>query len=156
MRHFVAAVFTLALSPFAAMAKDCPDFTIEARNNLSYSEDDLWSERRHAVAAGGSVDLWGCARFDGVGFVALQPDFNVFLTRNNKDRMIRFKITGHDGCDTVLLINTPSGRWLFNDDDEGVDPAIRVTSAQTGRYDIWAGTFGPDICMATLQIEAFP
>lgn len=156
MRFFITAVLSLALSPLAAAAKDCPDFTIEARNDFSYSEDDLWSERRHVVAAGGSLDLWNCARFDGAGFVARQPDFSIFLTRNSKDRTIRFKVTGDDGCDTVLLINTPSGSWLFNDDDDGVDPAIRVRSAQTGRYDIWAGTFGPDLCTATLHVEAFP
>ncbi|MBR3371731.1 MAG: hypothetical protein IKG52_13975 [Rhodobacteraceae bacterium] len=156
MRFILSACVALAVSSSGAAAKDCPDFTIEARYDLSYSEDDLWSERTHSIAAGGSVELWNCSRFDGSGYVARQPDFNMFLTRNNKDRMIRFKVSGDEGCDTVLLINTPSGSWLFNDDDDGIDPVIRVRSAETGRYDIWAGTFGPDICMSTLHIEAFP
>lgn len=156
MRFIIAATVALALTPLGAAATQCPDFTLPAGKDLSYSEDDLWSERRHGVTAGGNLSLWNCPQFDAVGFVTRQPDFHVYLSSNTKDRKIRFKITGDDGCDTVLLINTPGAAWLFNDDDEGLDPVIRVRSAQAGRYDIWAGTFGPDACMATLHLEAFP
>lgn len=156
MRFIIAATVALAFVPLGAAATQCPDFALQAGKDLSYSEDDLWSERRHAVTAGGGLNLWKCSQFDGVGFVARQPDFNMYLSSNTKDRKIRFKISTDDGCDTVLLINTPGTIWLFNDDDDGVDPVIRVRSAQAGQYDIWAGTFGPDACTATLHIEAFP
>ncbi|MDD7970065.1 hypothetical protein [Roseinatronobacter alkalisoli] len=156
MRFIFVASVAFAFPAFGAAAMECPDFTLPATSELSYSEDDLWSERTHGVAAGGALDLWNCSLFDGAGHVSLRPDFNVQLTRNIKDRMIRFMITGDDDCDTVLLINTPDGSWLFNDDYDGVDPAVHVHSAPPGRYDVWAGTFGPDLCIGTLHIEAFP
>ncbi len=45
--------------------------------------------------------------------------------------------------DTTLVINAPDGRWYCNDDGgvNGSNPAVRFNSPQSGRYEIWVGTY---------------
>lgn len=139
-----------------SLAKDCPDFALYGAPELRYSDQDLWVEVRHQVTAGGSVDLADCGKIDGAGHVARRADFNLWLTENAGNRMIRFIVDSPANCDTVMLINTPSGAWLYNDDGDSIDPVIRVEAARAGRYDIWVGTYGSTTCPgATLRVESF-
>lgn len=66
-------------------------------------------------------------------------------------RALAFRV--HGSCDTVLLENDTGDSWLFNDDDSGVDPGIRIQGAREGVYDIRAGTFGPSVCPAQLVLR---
>ena len=44
---------------------------------------------------------------------------------------------------TTLVVNGPNGTWYCDDDggDNGLNPQLRFTPAQNGRYDIWVGTY---------------
>jgi len=45
--------------------------------------------------------------------------------------------------DTTLLINLPDGRWIANDDGGGnLNSMLRFDNPQSGRYDIYVGTYG--------------
>ena len=44
--------------------------------------------------------------------------------------------------DLVLVIRTPSGQVLCNDDADGRDPAVGVEGPASGVYAVWVGTFG--------------
>lgn len=43
--------------------------------------------------------------------------------------------------DLVLLVHTPGGAWLCNDDYVGSDPVVVAEGAQEGDYAVWVGTF---------------
>jgi len=45
-------------------------------------------------------------------------------------------------ADPVLVVRTPDGRWLCDDDSgEGLNSAISVADAPAGEYAVWAGSF---------------
>ena len=88
-----------------------------------------------------------------MGFVATAPDVTLNFTDNGAGRDLVVRVDGT--CDTLMLINDAAGGWHFNDDHEGIDPLIRLSAASEGIYDIWVGTFGGDLCDATLILETF-
>lgn len=145
----VALAAALALLPLAATA--CPDY-MQNGQLLSYSSDEAWSPRAHAVIAGGPIDLAACP-MPGYGHVAQAPDFTLTFTDNDAGRALEFRVEG--SCDTLMLVNDASAGWHFNDDDIGLDPRIRIESAPEGVYDIWVGTFGPETCSARFIVETF-
>ncbi len=86
--------------------------------------------------AGGPIET----KLGGVtAWVAKEPDFRLNYTAG------KFVLTIHASSkeDTTLLINTPDGKWVANDDrsDNDLDPLIKFEKPQSGRYDIWVGTF---------------
>lgn len=60
--------------------------------------------------------------------------------------------TTSDG-DTTLAVRAPNGEWFCNDDTDGLNPLVRFDDPQTGRYQIWVGTFGTETVPATLNIS---
>lgn len=61
-----------------------------------------------------------------------------------------------DSGDTTLLINTPTGDWLYNDDADGLGwgSGIAINNPSSGQYDIWAGSLSEgDYIDATLVIS---
>ena len=56
--------------------------------------------------------------------------------------------------DTTLLINTPGGRWYCDDDGGGeFNPLVTISDPESGRYDIWLGTYNDNMVQSTLQIS---
>jgi hypothetical protein len=56
--------------------------------------------------------------------------------------------------DTTLLINTPDGSWVCDDDGHtGTNPLVVLPKAAEGLYDIWVGTYSNDLSDATLFIS---
>jgi hypothetical protein len=86
------------------------------------------------VEAGGPIET----NLGGVtAWVAKAPDFKLTYTAGE------YPLTIHVECeeDTTLLINLPDGKWIANDDVNGLNPQLRFAKPQSGRYDIWVGTF---------------
>ncbi len=82
-------------------------------------------------------------------YVAKAPDFSLTYTKGNFPLIIR----AISKADTTLLINLPDGTWAANDDGGGgLNPLLRFANPQSGRYDIYVGTFGKDLAPATLII----
>jgi hypothetical protein len=87
------------------------------------------------VEAGGEINT----KLGGVAaWVAKAPDFKLFYTAGKYP----LTFTVESKADTTLLINLPDGKWVANDDGpEGLNPLLRFAKPQSGRYDIWVGTF---------------
>jgi hypothetical protein len=43
--------------------------------------------------------------------------------------------------DTVLMVRSPSGEWLCNDDSDGTNPALSLEPATPGVYHVWVGPY---------------
>jgi hypothetical protein len=90
------------------------------------------------VSSGGRIDasrLGGNCR----GFIANAPDVQVTYDAS----ILSLWVSVISTSDTTLVVNTPTGGWICDDDSGGdLDPSIHFTGAQSGVYDIWVGTYG--------------
>jgi len=96
-----------------------------------------------SVVAGGGIKT----ELGGVkATVARAPDFKLYYTaevRPDGSLPYPLRIYVESKRDTTLLINLPDGTWVANDDGGGnSNPLLRFGRPQSGRYDIWVGTFG--------------
>lgn len=87
------------------------------------------------VDAGGAVQT----NLGGVkAFVDKNPDFRLVYENAGK---FPLTIYVESQADTTLLVNDPDGKWLANDDTNGLNPQIKIAQPKSGRYEIWVGTF---------------
>ena len=86
--------------------------------------------------SGGSVDASTVAHGCN-GWIAGRPDH--VLELQTPFQFFRVFVTSES--DTTLVIRTPDGRWLCNDDTNGRNPAIDRPSWQRGRYLMWVGSY---------------
>jgi hypothetical protein len=145
------AIVALSFSATIASAS-CPDY---GQNGASYSfsSNDLYSERRLSVAAGGEIDLSTCQDAPGIGYVAEAPDFTIQYERSGSYDL---RIRSQGSCDTVLLVNDASGSWYWDDESgHGPDTQVVLNTPSSGYIDIWVGTYNDEICDATLLLETF-
>jgi hypothetical protein len=87
------------------------------------------------ITAGGSVEtrLGGCR-----AHVSTAPD----LTLRYRAGTLPLIVTASSRTDVVLLIRTPDGRYVCDDDSgEGTDARVTFERPQSGSYAIWVGTF---------------
>jgi hypothetical protein len=74
------------------------------------------------------------------GFATASSDYDVTYTAGGQD-LLRFYFVA-DTEDTTLIINAPDASWHCNDDAPGtIDPMIDFTNPESGRYDIWIGSY---------------
>lgn len=91
------------------------------------------------LQAGGDVDAFDAVGQDCRGFVTTAPDFNLTYQAGGLDLYLSASSNG----DTTLVVNAPDGSWWCDDDSAGnLNPGIRFDAPQSGRYDIWVGTYG--------------
>ena len=76
------------------------------------------------------------------GYVAEAPDFDLYYESGS----FPLHIWVESDSDTTLLINTPDGNWICDDDSgAGTDPYIAFRkNPPAGLYDIWVGSYGED------------
>lgn len=91
-----------------------------------------------SLQAGGDIS----ARRAGsscTGFITDAPDYRVFYTAGSLPLIISVA----SGADTTLVVNAPDGTFLCDDDGgvNGTNPSIRINNPQSGRYEIWVGTY---------------
>ena len=89
------------------------------------------------VVSGGSIDA---SRLGGNcnGFIAEAPDFQLTF----ESGILELWISVISSADTTLVINTPSGDWICDDDSGGdLDPSIHFPNSPSGVYDVWIGTY---------------
>ncbi|MCS7045616.1 MAG: caspase family protein [Gemmataceae bacterium] len=99
------------------------------------------------VVAGGNLRT----NLGGVNaFVAKAPDFSLYYEKGQFPLIFYVQSV----ADTTLLINLPNGTWVADDDSGGgLNPLVRIANPQSGRYDIFVGTFGKNPAPATLFIS---
>jgi hypothetical protein len=133
--------------------RDAPDHAAPAaygsrRLRAGFTPDPF----RRAVTAGGTVDASrvenGCS-----GFTAIAPSFELTYDAAGMPLAIR----ANADRDVTLMVNTPDGEWLCDDDGgEGTNAEIRLNAPRSGVYDIWVGVFGGGTAPAVLQITETP
>ena len=107
---------------------------------------DPWTK---SILAGGSSPA-SAAKAGCEGSVSSAPDIQIFFEPGDAD--LTFRVRASE--DTTLLINTPNGRFYCDDDGAGgVDPKVTITNPQSGRYDIWVGTYNGSMVQSTLEVS---
>ena len=138
-------------APPEPAAQVCPDWSLGgAEWQLGAGVSDS-----RQVVAGGNVNLFDRAQacsIEGHGYVAQAPDFTVYYEDASATGELTVSVMAD--CDTVLLVNDLNAAWLFNDDTNGLNPAVTIPAAASGRYDIWVGTYGPDLCQASISLAS--
>lgn len=155
IKHVAALAFFLG----ATGALACPDPSAWGEA-YDVTAKKLYEAHGLEVVAGGEAELSRCGvlasnhRGTPVGWVAGRPDFSITV-RELTGYAIEFRVESE--CDSVLLINTASGNWYYDDDDNGAgDPKIRLNRPSgDGIYDIWVGTYMPGNCQAQVILEMF-
>jgi hypothetical protein len=86
-----------------------------------------------------------------VGYLATpQPDYRVRYTAGTGRDLV---ITATSTSDTALLIRTPGGTWMCDDDSDQQNPRVVLAAPVTGAYHIWVATVGPEPAQATLGVS---
>lgn len=92
--------------------------------------------RMVSLQAGGDISaqsVGGCQ-----GFITTAPDVRLVFEAGS----LPLIISADSVADTTLMVNAPDGSWSCDDDGgEGANPSIRFNRPQTGRYEIWVGTY---------------
>ena len=76
------------------------------------------------------------------GYITSRPDVRLHYRAGDTFPLI---LSASSRADTTLVVNAPDGSWHCNDDG-GVgafNPSIRFGRPQSGRYEIWVGTYNP-------------
>lgn len=108
------------------------------------------------LAAGGDFDASN-VDFSCYGYVSEAPDYRLNYTAGGSGLGI---YTNAD-ADTTLLINTPDGQWLCNDDNlylENLNAGYYIDDPQSGEYNIWVGLYSEfdGLSDALLAITEYP
>lgn len=101
-----------------------------------------------AVTAGGPIAAGfvseGCS-----GMVAVAPSFELTYEAGGFPLVIQAR----SGADVTLMVNTPYGEWVCDDDGAGgTDSEVRFNRPLSGVYDIWVGVFHGEPADAVLSI----
>ena len=146
-------VFIVALAWGGAAAAICPGLQSPDKH-LFFSARQLVTPKAAEVRAGGTVMLASCETIPGSGNIPFDPSVSVFYTADRKRMDLELRTEG--GCDTVLLVRTPAGRWFF-DDDNGPErnARLRLSTPTEGRYEIWVGSQGGSACASRLALQTF-
>jgi hypothetical protein len=135
-RTLAAAAALLAVSASTALAQDFnanPNYA-----TLSLSGGFTPDPSVVNLAAGGNLNASGISS-SCRGFITNAPDVRL----NWSSGSLPLIISVASGADTTLVVNAPDGSWYCDDDGgaNGLNPAIRFNSPQSGRYEIWVGTY---------------
>jgi len=148
-------VAAAALFVTTGVAAACPAWENDGVQTGYTTGQDLYSPNSYSVTAGGSQSLRDCG-WPHSGYVISSPDFEFQIA--GMEQYNRLEIRAVASCDTVLLVNAANGNWFFDDDSHGnLNPSVNLygADAASGVYDIWVGTYGRDLCSATLQMETW-
>jgi len=90
------------------------------------------------IRAGGAIYA-GTASGGCTGYITHQPSYNLDYSAGEFDLFI----SAASDADATLVVNAPDGSWHCNDDApaQGLNPGVEFTNPQSGRYNIWVGTF---------------
>lgn len=142
-----AAAMIAAILPAMALAQNLASAPNARTLNLSagFTPDPT----NVSVVAGGDRNASGLGS-GCTGFISDAPD--VRLNYSGGDLPLIFKVLSNK--DTALVINTPDGRWICDDDSNGnLDPKVRFNRPASGQYDIWiANLSAGDLETSTLVV----
>jgi len=145
--------FGLALLPgllLAAPAAQAQDVLAEPTyGDVRLSVGFLPDPHETFVLAGGAVEVSrGLCTY---GHVADAPDVDFYYDGDGSGPLYIYAISAED---TILLVNTPDGTWVCDDDSYGEgDPLLILPRAAGGLYNIWVGTYDREMAPSMLYIS---
>lgn len=162
MKNFIiSACYVLVFGIFVAptSVEACPDVTAWGET-YEYSARELRNGRQYNVRAGGQFFIRDCRGLrnsirgeSGNGKITINPDFT-FKLSNLNNHVLQFSVVSE--CDSVLLINTGTETWYYDDDDNQdsrLDARITLTRPVSGIFDVWVGTHDGAVCNARLIVQ---
>jgi hypothetical protein len=90
------------------------------------------------LAAGGIIDA-STVDPSCWGNIADTPDFVLNYTAGDWP----LRVFVNSDADTTLLMRTPTGEVLCNDDTDGLNPSLSLTTPVSGQYEVFIGTYDP-------------
>ncbi|APE28751.1 hypothetical protein [Aurantiacibacter gangjinensis] len=126
-----------------ALALSAPAYAQDVSASPTYGETTLASgftpdPFRQAIQSGGPIDASGISAACA-GFIASAPDYSINYTAGS----LPLYLSATADNDITLVVNGPDGSWYCDDDSGGnLNPLITFQVPQSGRYDIWVGTYG--------------
>ncbi len=146
-----ATVFISEVDPTGSSSGGVvPDYSLDPTyGSETLAEGFLPDPYSVDVVAGGTIelDMGECT----YGYVADAPDFDLYYETSGNSTLYIYAVSGED---TTLLVNSPDGNWICNDDGYGDgDPLIVIPAGAGGLYDIWVGTYNGDTAGTTLYIS---
>lgn len=141
----------------AGGALACPSWANNGQQAILSGPDLAGNGRSFAVAAGGTERLTGCGipfgSDQGDGYVTRDPDFTFDISGMSGRKLV---LSTYSECDSVLVINTGTESWFYDDDDNGdsaLDARIVLSRPRDGIYDVWVGTHDGSVCDAFLVVQ---
>lgn len=133
----------------------CPSASLPGNEQFAYGLSDLGDGVSHPLVAGGYTDFSICGELLGTygsGYFIDRPDFAFDIPFTGRQQL-QFASTAD--CDTVMLVHTPEGQWLFDDDGgiEGSEDSRVVTTSSGGEFLVWLGTFGSELCEGNVIVR---
>lgn len=115
-----------------------PDLTLSPIfGSVNLSAGFVPDPHRVRINSGGTIPASNVSD-NCMGSIGVAPDYQVFYEAGRE--RLTFKVTGK--IDSTLLISTPNGNWVCDDDSGGNEnPRLSFKAPQSGRYDIWVGDF---------------
>jgi hypothetical protein len=144
LRYCQIALLCLCVVAYPLVAQEILDPALEPEGGTAevapgFTPDPL----RIPLTSGGDIDVnsRGLGQ-DCVGFVTGPPDFR--LTAQGEFPLLRFIFIADTlTTDTSLIVRTPDGRFLCNNNAFGIfNPMVDAVDAMEGSYVVWVGGFG--------------
>jgi hypothetical protein len=130
--YVVLALLTLPGVPAAQNFGAAPaNGTASLRPDAAFAEDIEISVP--AVGEPPQTNDAGCSG----QYILERPEIN--LDVEGAARPLR--IYARSSHDTVLMVRTPAGEWMCNDDTDGTNPSISLEPASPGVYHVWVGPY---------------
>ncbi|HTU11309.1 MAG TPA: hypothetical protein VMG08_10480 [Allosphingosinicella sp.] len=136
----------LAMAACAAAVSVIPASAQNVNGRPNFGQVNLRSgfapdPRVISVVSGGNINA-SRVRGSGTcrGFISATPDVRLVYTASGRYPLI---ISVDSSADTTLIVNTPNGRFICDDDggERGLNPSIRINNPGSGRYEIWVGSY---------------
>lgn len=133
------------LAAASAIAFAVPAIAQDLNGEPNYGTVELtsgFSDDPYVVSmqSGGVIDASALGN-PCTGYITEAPDVRLIYEASATYPLI---ISVNSGADTTLVVNAPDGQWYCDDDTgtTGLNPMVRFNNPMTGRYEIWAGTYG--------------
>lgn len=156
MQVLRSVILSASFAAISSVAAACPDTNLYG-DTYELNGANLYNPQSVELVAGGDQQIAGCGisfgSDRGTGFVTKAPDFSLNLS-GMQNYSLAISVVSE--CDAILLINTGSVNWYYDDDDNGnYDPKITLTRPSNGWLDVWVGTHNGALCDSVLTLETF-
>ena len=133
----------IALAAVLAATAALPAAAQDVNGRPNYGEVTLRTgfnpdPRTVQLRAGGDRNASGAGNGCS-GFITSAPDVRLNFTGGSLPLILSVAASS----DTTLVVNAPDGSFYCDDDGgvNGLNPAVRFNNPQSGRYEIWVGTY---------------